>query len=219
MQDKKVIGAVAGLTILGSGLGIAFCLTGGFGPGINASLHQAIGRALAQQTLSLLKPGGDVVVITRDTATFQNPATDIAFATFRNELQKAGVKILSIEPIQVDPLRPVAVPAGDFLQWIKKGSKGSVIASLMGPPVFTEAQLAQLGEIKPAIVAFCSGPVRDHVDLKSLFTEGLLKGAVVSKHPLKNSQAADQRDLFEQNFAVITPGNLAELPATTSPAP
>jgi len=70
-------------------------------------------------------------------------------------LAKAGVKIDSIQALEVDPLRPVAVPAGDFFQWIKNSTKGSVIVSLMGPPMLNETQLEQLGEVKPAIVAFC----------------------------------------------------------------
>ncbi len=219
MRDNTVIGTVAGVTVLGSGLAIAFCLTGGFGPRIDPAPHQAIGRVLAQQTLSLLRPGGEVTVITRDTIAFQNPATDIQFAAFRQELQRAGVRITSIEALQVDPLRPVAVPGGDFFQSIQKGTKGSVIVSFMGPPVLTNAQIEQLGEVKPAIVAFCSGRSRDQGDLSSLFAAGLLRAAVVSKPDVKVSRLTGERESFERQFVAVTSTNLAVLSALSHAPP
>jgi hypothetical protein len=214
-----MIGTVSGVTVLCSCLVVGFCLTSGLGPHIDRRPHQAVGRVLAQQTLSLLKPGGEVTVITRDTATFENPATDIQFGAFRKELQSAGVKITSVQTLQIDPLRPVAVPAGDFLQWIKKATKGSVIVSLMGPPLLSEAQIAQLGEVKPSIVAFCSGASRDQVDLKSLFAGGLLQAAVVSKHDVTESRPVSERETFEHQFVAVTSTNLAAFSALSNAAP
>src|SRR5579872_4086754 len=162
MRDNKVIGAAAGVVALGSALALVFSLSSGFGPHIDPAPYQAVGRVLARQSLAFLKPGGRVTVITRDTLSFQNPATDCQLASFRKELGKAGVKIDSLQALQIDPLRPTTVPAGDLL------------VSFMGPPIFNDTQLAQLGDVKPAIVAFCSGSVRDQVDLRSLFSLGLL---------------------------------------------
>src|SRR5579872_1906755 len=145
MRDNKVIGAAAGVVALGSALALVFSLSSGFGPHIDPAPYQAVGRVLARQSLAFLKPGGRVTVITRDTLSFQNPATDCQLASFRKELGKAGVKIDSLRALQIDPLRPTTVPAGDFLQWIKKASKGDVLVSFMGPPIFNDTQLAQLG--------------------------------------------------------------------------
>src|SRR5690242_9807238 len=124
MRDNKAISTVAGLVALGSGATLVFCVNGGFGPHLDPAPHAAAGRVLAQQALSLLKPGGSMTVITRDTRTFQNPATDVLLSNLRKQLAKAGVKIDSLQALEVDPLRPVAVPAGDFFQWIKNSSKG-----------------------------------------------------------------------------------------------
>jgi hypothetical protein len=213
MRDNKVIGAAAGSVVLGSALAIGFCLTGGLGPQMDAAPFQAVGRVLAQQTIPLWKKGGQITVITRDTQTFQNPATDIQFASFRDELAKAGLKIDSVQALQIDPLRPARVPGGDFFLWIKKASKGSVIVSFMGPPVLSEAQIAQLGEIQPGIVAFCPGPTRDQVDLRSLFAGRLLHAAVVSKRIVKRSRPASEREIFDRQFVAVTLANLAALPA------
>jgi hypothetical protein len=192
---------------------IAWHLSGGPGPVLDPLLHRAVGQVLATQTLSLLKPGGRVMVITRDTAAFQNPASDTLLAGFQSTLAKAGVKTDSLQTLQVDPLRPVAVPAGDFFQWIKGSSKGSVIVSLMGPPLLDDTQTAQLGEVKPAIVAFCPGPVRDRVDLRELFVRGLLQAAVVSKRPVGVQKSAQltQREAFDRQYLEVTAANLASL--------
>jgi hypothetical protein len=221
MRDNKAIGTLAGLVALGCSVALVFSVSGGFGPRLDPLPHQAAGRVLAEQTLSLLKPGGLVTVITRDTSTFQNPATDVLLASLRNQLAKAGVKIASLQALEVDPLRPVAVPAGDFFQWIKNSAKGSVIVSLMGPPVLNETQSAQLGEVKPAIVAFCSGPVREQVDLRSLFSSGLLHAAVVSRRNVtsQNRSSLSEQQSFERQFIAVTPSNLAALATASNPVP
>lgn len=221
MRNNKLVGATAALVSLASASVIAWYLSGGPGPGLDPLLHRAVGRVLANQTLALLKPGGRVMVITRDTAAFQNPASDILLAGFRSTLAKAGVKIDSIQTLQVDPLRPVAVPAGDFFQWIKNAARGSVIVSLMGPPLLEETQTAQLGEVKPAIVAFCCGPARDRVDLRDLFARGLLQAAVVSKRDVGLQKPAQltEREAFERQFMEVTAANLAGLSTAGNPVP
>jgi hypothetical protein len=221
VRDNKVIGTVAGVTALGSGLAIVFCLTGGFAQRLDPTPHAAVGRVLAEQTLSLLKPGGQVTVISRDTSAFQNPATDIQFASYSRALKRGGVKIAAIESLQVDPLRPMSVPSGDFFRLIKTSAKGNVIVSLMGPPMLTDAQLLQLGEPNPAIVAFCPGPLRDQVDLRSLFSRGLLQAAVVSKRGITASltRPASERDAFDRQFVAVTSGNLTALPTSSNREP
>ena len=221
MRDNKPIGVVAGLISLASVSIIAWYASGGLGPGLDPLPHRAVGQVLAAQAISLLKPAGRITVITRDTAAFQNPASDILLAGFRAALAKAGVKIDSIQTIQVDPLRPLAVPTGDFLQWIKHSNPGSVIVSFMGPPLLDEAQSAQLGEVKPAIVAFCSGRLRDQVDLRGLFARGLLQAAVVSKRDAtaRGTGPLSEREAFDRQFIEVTAANLAALstPSTLVP--
>lgn len=216
-----MIGTAAGVVAFGSALTLLFSLSDGFGPRLDAAPYEATGRVLARQALGLLKPGGQVTVITRDTVSFQNPATDYQMAGFRKELAKTGIKIDTVQTLQIDPLRPTAVPAGDFFQWIKKGSKGDVLVSFMGPPVFNDTQLAQLGEVKPAVVAFCSGAVRDQVDLRSLFSTGLLRAAVVSKRSaaVRNPSVGNEREIFDRQFVEVTAANSAALSAVSNAAP
>ncbi len=78
----------------------------------------------------------------------------------------------------------------------------------MGPPALTDADRSRLGEIQPAIVAFCSGNSPELVNLGSLFHHGLLRAAVVdrnSERPVPES--ANQPDRSEESFQTLTAAN------------
>lgn len=213
MRPNRPITIIAAVAALSSWVAIALQLSNGFGPRFEPAVPREIGRVLADQAAARLKSGGTITVITRDTLSFKNPASDALLESFRAELRSKNAKIDQLETIQIDPLRPVAVPSGDFLQWIKKAPKGSVIVSFMGPPVFTDAQLAQVGEIRPALIALCSGPVRDQLDLRGLFAQGLLQAAVVTRRPvIKNSQPpATDREAFNRQYLEVTSADLSAL--------
>lgn len=217
MRDNKIIAALAGVAIAGAWGASYFLAHGGAGPGINPEPHKAAGYVLAQQALGLLKPGGEIKVIARDTSTFKNPASDILLESFRKTIEQGHASIGGLERLQVDPLRPVEVPAGDFFELIRKTPKGSVIVSLMGPPFLSETQRRQLAEINPAIVAFCSGSLAEQADLHGLFEEGLLQAAVVSRHsPLAAaSPPTDRRGWFDQWFIAVTAANAGNIPLQT----
>jgi len=214
MRDRKVIGGLAGLVIAGSVAALGLTLRGGFGPHFDPQPHEAGGWGMAQQAVRLLKPGGQVVVIMRDTSVFKNPATDAQFAGFKKALQAAHVPIEAIHALQVDPLRPVGVPPGDFLELIRKTPHASVIVSFMGPPVLTEAQRKRLGDSKPGIVAFCSGSMPETMDLPTLFGQGLLQAAVITRRtaPASPSLPSGLPARFERWFTVITAADLTSLP-------
>jgi hypothetical protein len=214
-MHSKVIGTLAALVTLAAWVAIFLSLHGGFGPRIDSSVHEATGWVIAQEALARLQPSGQITVITRDTSAFKNPATDIQLASFRKALYQAHAPVHSEHALQVDPLRPVEVPAGDFYGIMKHAPKGSVIVSFMGPPMLTASQCAQLGENKPAVVAFCSGSLPALVDLRSLFEQGMLQAAVVDRPAGRapGPRSANLRACFDQSYLVITAANLADLPA------
>jgi hypothetical protein len=189
-------------------------------PHLDPKPHEAAGRMLAQQALAV-RDGGPVTVITRDTTTFKNPAADIQLASVLKTLRRARVSVAAIHRLQVDPLRPVEVPPGDFFELIRKNPPGSVIVSLMGPPLLTEAQRAALGKIRPSIVAFCSGSLPDQVNLRLLFAQGLLKAAVVSRAtPLPSAvNLHSQREWFDRSFVAVTATNLEALATRAAKSP
>lgn len=196
---KTVIQIVAVLTIIAAWSLLCLTLNGGLGPRVDAGAYETSGRLMAQQALACLEPGGQITVITRDTSTFKNPASDIQLASFRKAIHQAHAGIGTLHELQVDPLRPIAVPPKDFCDIIRNTPQGSVIVSFMGPPVLTGAERSRLGEIQPAIVAFCSGAPPEFAGLRSLFEQGLLQAAVV-----------DRRG-SEPSFLTLTAANFSEL--------
>ena len=153
-------------------------------------------------------------MITRDTTAFRQPAADILLGSFKKEVRKAHATIAATQLIQVDPLRPVQVPSGDFVELIRKAPSGSVIVSFMGPPLLTEEQRSQLGAIKPRIVAFCSGNLADYIDLRALFDQQLLHAAVVSRPnaPGSTSNPEKPQQSFEQLYITVTATNPSSIP-------
>jgi hypothetical protein len=217
MRESKVIGTISGLTAFAACAAIYFSTKGGTGPSFDATPHEATGLVIAQQALSLLKPGGQISIIARDTRAFKNPASDTQLASFQKALRNAGASIRTTLMLQVDPLRPVQVPASDFFELIRSSTPGSVIVSFMGPPLLTDAQRAQLGEIKPSIIAFCSGTIPELVDLRALFDQGLLHAAILAKHNKPAASPGDLRKCFDSSFVAITSANLTDLPVLPGP--
>lgn len=180
MRNRKVIKAAAVTTLLGSVV-LALLGTVEFPPAIDRARHAAIGRAMAREALKNVKPGAGVVAIVRDTAAFAHPESDAQFRAFRDTLRTGGSSIAVIQSIQVDPLRPLEVPPGDFYEQIRKAPAGTAIVSFMGPPNLSAEQRARLGEIRPRILAFCPGALPRRTDLRSLFEAGLLHAALVEQ--------------------------------------
>ncbi len=217
MRNNKFIGITAGAAAMASCAALYLVLHGGFGPGFKPEPFAATGWVMARQALNLLKPGGQVIVICRDTAAFKNPASDIQLASFNRTLNQAHVTATKTLALQVDPLRPVEVPPGDFFELIRKTPPGSVIVSFMGPPLLTEAQRLQLGEAKPGIVAFCSGNLPDRIDLKTLFDQQVIQAAVLSrKSPVRSvTPPRDPQAWFDEGFLAVTAATYAtRVPAT-----
>src|SRR6266498_576690 len=154
-----------------------------FGPAVDRKLHSEIGRVLAKEALNLLRPGGQITVITRDTEAFPQPALDALLASFQQEVRRGGNFNVGTQTLQLDPLRPVEVPPGDFYELIRRSTAERIIVSFLGPPVLTQEQRGALGRVKPKIIAFCSGNMAETLDLSELFSAGLLHVALINRPP------------------------------------
>ena len=214
-MGKTVIRIAVGLIAVAAWSLLGLSLQGGLEPPVDSRAHAASGRLLAQQTLACLDSGGDITVIARDTGTFKNPACDIQLAAFYHVIAQAHATIHAVHTLQVDPLRPLAVPSSDFCEIIRNTPEGSVIVSFMGPPRLTAAERARLGENKPAIVAFCSGSLPEAQGLRTLFEQGLLRVAVVDQRGL----APKEGNGVASSFVALTATNLAALTAWQKTGP
>ncbi|MGO8700275.1 MAG: hypothetical protein ACLQVY_21500 [Limisphaerales bacterium] len=209
-MGKTVIRIAVGFIAVAAWALLGLSLHGGLEPPVDTRAHEESGRLLAQQALACLDSGGDITVIARDTGTFKNPASDIQLAAFFHAIAKAHATLHAVHTIQVDPLRPIAVPASDFREIIGNTPEGSVIVSFMGPPQLTAAERARLGESKPAIVAFCSGSLPEAPALRALFDQGLLRAAVVDR---RGTQALKEGDGVGPSFVALTATNLTAFTA------
>ncbi|HVY69214.1 MAG TPA: hypothetical protein VHH73_04765 [Verrucomicrobiae bacterium] len=215
MRNRTSTGMIAAIVAVFALASIGLA-TVGLPPSVNSSLYESIGARLAGQAIAKLGPGGGITVITRDTTSFKQPASDIVLASFQKAARRAGANITAVNPMQVDPLRPLEVPAGDFFELLRRTPAGSVIVSFMGPPLLLPEQRAQLGAVKSSVVALCPGNLAEVVDLRPLFTQGLLHAAVVSKsHPGAVSPA---RASFDDLYVTVTAEDLGRLPSPASRA-
>jgi hypothetical protein len=176
-------------------------------PGFDAGPHELSGRLMAEQALAALGPGGMIVVFARDTRTFKNPATEVQLESFRKTIHSARAIIGAFHALEVDPLRPIAVPSGEFCQAIRNVPDGCVIVSFMGAPQLNDADRLKLGKITTPIVAFCSGRNPTRSELKSLFDQNLLRAAVVDCRTGAGQSAGNTSK--REAFAVVTSNTLA----------
>src|SRR5262249_49147017 len=128
MRNRRSTEVISVLAIFAALVAIALS-SYEFSPRVNRKLHTAIGQALAKEALNLRGQAGPIMVITRDTKAFPQPALDIVLDGFSRELRRANVTVAATKLIQVDPLRPVAVPSGDFFELIRRASTDQVIVS------------------------------------------------------------------------------------------
>jgi hypothetical protein len=177
--------------------------SGGMPPRVDTALHRAVGDAMARQTLALLKPGGQIIVIARDTKAFECPATDCQVDEFVKRLHKAGAPITQIRRAQLDPLRIVAVAPGDYFELLRKLPEGGVVVSFMGPPLLSDTQSRRLSGAGPSVVALCS--LSDRAGLPQLFERKLLHAAIVPKPDAQSGARA----LFDQYYVEVTAANAA----------
>ena len=176
-----------------------------FGPPVDRKLHAEIGRVLAKEALGLLRPGGQITVVTRDTQAFPQPALDILLNSFRQEVRRRGDINVATQTIQLDPLRPVEVPPGDFYELIRRSTDERVIVSLLGPPALSKAQRSALGRVRPKIIALCTGNLAETLALNELFDAGLLHVALVNRHASRGAQNAGQTSspAFDRLYTVV----------------
>lgn len=220
MQTEKIKTVAATMTIAGASLLLYFS-TRLAPPKVDARLQEALGQVMAEEGAKLLGSGGHLTLICLDTSTIKNPNADYQVKAFHRALRKAKLPLAGTNSIKLDPLRLVRVPAGDFVEIMRKQSDNDVIVSFLGPPVLNAEQRAKLGETKPRILALCSGWMPRQVDLRELFAQNLLHVAVISRSaPTPTAPSSnDAKDWFDQFYQIVMKSNLSELPLLTNGVP
>ena len=177
-------------------------------PKIDSAIYKEIGRTLAQEAIRALPNGGKIIVITRDTGTYRQPAMEIALKEFRTAAEKSNASV-TLHPVQLDPLRAVEVPPGDFYEAIRRAKTNDVIVSFLGPPVLEAEQEAKLKGRNPRIIALCTGTMAEQANLTDLCARGLLHAAIVNRATIAAGGNAGLT--FDQLYSVIRAGELPKL--------
>jgi len=181
MKNRPVVAAAAGVVLVGSLAALAWTWAGAPAPG-PGPIQDAVGEALGRQVLKQLGSGGRMIVLMRDTAVYPQPAADRVLAALDHTVRGGGGPAPEVQTFEVDPLRPAQVPPGDFLEQIRRARTGDVLVSLMGPPLLSDEQRAQLPAVPaPRIVVLCAGPFPDAAAVRSLAQQHLLHAAVMDR--------------------------------------
>lgn len=213
-MNRSKITLFATTTMLVGSLLILFYTFASLPPHVDASVPREVGRALALEALKLLGPGKRLTVIARDTSAFKQPATDITLAAFEDEIRKGGAKVTAVQLLQVDPLRPLQVPPGDFFELLRRGAVGDVIVSFMGPPMLSEEQLSALVNSKAKVVAFCPAGLSSSLDLHQLAEQKLLHAAILNRPWSSKPGAPPLRETFDALYERV---GAAELEKRSTP--
>ena len=215
MANKRVINWLAGAVIMAALLWL-YLFFNPRPPAINRPLHKRVGEVLAAEAIKLLEPGARLIVIARAKEPFQVPAAAAQLDAFLRTIGKAGKNVTTTRLLTVDPLRVTSVPPGDFFDLMRQAGSNDVIVSFLGPPLLGDEQLNKLAGKRPRILALCSGAMPLQVDLRKMFERQLLLAAVISRtNAPAQATASSAEAAFDQMFQIVTPANVAELPALT----
>ena len=216
-QTGKIKSIAAFVVIAGS---VAFLILSlrATPPPVDPRPHEALGQILAEEAAKALSSGGRLTVITRDPLSARIPAAEFQVKSFYRALQKLHVTPAATNLVQLDPLRLVRVPPGEFVDLMRRQSEADVIVSFLGPPVLTAQQTARLGDKRPRIPAVCSGATPQQVNLRDVFDQNFVQAAIISREQPgpAPSPTSSPRECFDSLYKLITRANLSELPAITN---
>ena len=208
MRNRRSIDALAVTICLGSMVFAALAVWSR-PPTTDSRVYSQVGKTLAQQALAVLPGGGRIVIIARDLQVYQQPAMEIALKEFRNAVGRTAE--IDTHFVQVDPLRPVEVPPGDFYEAIRRAKTNDVIVSFLGPPILEPEQQEKLTGNKRKIVALCTGNMAEQADLGDLARRGLLHAASVNRRLEGNTSKSATALSFDQLYQVVKEGEFGKM--------
>jgi hypothetical protein len=211
VKRRQVINVVAMVLIAVAALRLYFF----FHPhpdAIDPRPHQQLGLMLANEAIQALDSTGRLTVIAREGSEFEVPASAAQLKSFLAAIKKAGKTVSSLRSVKVDPLRPMAVPPGDFFDLLRQAKDNDVFVSFLGPPTLSDEQLQKLGPKRSKVFAVCPGALPRRVNLRPIFDQKILTIAIVTRPdaPAVASPGPAQ-SAFDQTFKIITSDNLSEL--------
>ena len=175
-------------------------------PGLNAPLHQAVGRVMADETARIVGPHGKIVVVTTEIRSA--PELKVQLEAFEKNLKlHNGIAIQ--DKVVLDPGENPKYRAGSglsskrFLKIARKHTGVEAVVSFVGAPALSAEDLNQAKAV-PKLIAETHSPEK----LVMLLEKKILVSAIVPRFefpapgPRKPSTG---QEWFDRYFQVLTP--------------
>lgn len=210
-----LIGALCLALIAGAGFSI--WRTEFAAPKFNLALHQAVARAMAEETVKLLNGTGKVVVIAIELA--GEPELKAQLDEFEHSLKPhPKIALQKTYKLETDDKPKYSFGSGlsgrRFVRIVNKTPGADLYVSFLGAPALSTNELAEL-KTTPKLIA----EARAADKLKKPFEQKILQTAIVSRFQFPNPVQGTPRtsqEWFDQRWQIVTAANSKDLPSGKS---
>lgn len=176
-------------------------------PVYNVALHQGIGQAMAEQTMSVVNGQGRITVVTMDAG--DSPIVAAQFNAFLKALKESGAihieKQVVIRSEKADSYGPgYGLSARKLAREVQKNPDVDAFVSFVGLPWLDEEEITELGPSVPAMIA----TARDGRKLGTLAEHGILRAAVVPRFQFPApgpEHPGSPQEWFDSHYQVVVP--------------
>lgn len=173
---------------------------------------EALGSVLADEAARLAGGKKQVALITHDGSWGQASTAEEAL---RAALKKQGVELQVAKAANLgNPMSgPVGLKAPDFVEALDKSRGAGAVVSLVGAPLLTDGELAQLKPDHPPVLVVATaslgdkmGVHTDAVQLARLLEAKVIELAIIDGADPAGAapgEAGGKRDLFAQHYRIL----------------
>lgn len=171
---------------------------------VKLSLQEAIGEALAEETIKATESKGKIVLITLEEG--QSPELDQYVAAFKDRIYNTPVKIARTDHISDEKSGKYGPGSGmsgkRFVRIIKKYPEADAIVSFVGTPDGEDEELKDVTAPVPKFIAFSRAPD----DIDEMFEDKLLFAAVVPRFEFPApgpEKPTTKQEMFQKYYQVM----------------
>jgi len=171
---------------------------------VKLSLQEALGEALAEETIKATAGQGQIVIITLEKG--QSPELDQYVAAFKDRIYDTAVKIARTDHISAEKAGKYGPGSGmsgkRFVRIIEKYPNVDAIVSFVGTPDGKDEALKAITPSVPKFIAFS----RDPDDIDEMFKNKLLFAALVPRFEFPApgpDKPKTKQDLFQRHYQVV----------------
>jgi hypothetical protein len=185
-------------------------------PKFNVILHQAVARAMAEETAKLVNHTGKVVIIAIELA--GEPELKLQVGEFKQALDRYPKIERRTYRLETDDKPKYSFGSGlsgrRFVRIVNKNPDADLFVSFVGAPQLSFNELAEL-KTMPRLLAECRAADK----LRRPFEQKILQTAIVSRFQFPNPVQSPPRtpqEWFDQRWQIVTAAHAKELPSGKS---